>query len=138
MASTQNVRLYLAYWFQLGKKLVLANGRELLLPKPVMEVGKYSRQFEECWQKITAIEGKDCYLEGTDTTIHSLLSPGWDISPCARCDMPIAKVELGLPSILCPCTDLVYWPNLELPVPRSPVSTNNHLTRIKNRLDKSQ
>ena len=135
MASTQNVKLYLAYWFQLGKKLVLANGRELLLPKPVMEGGRYSRQFEECWQKIADLEGKDCYLEGTDTTIQSLLSSAWDIYPCARCDMPIATVELGLPSILCPCSDLLYWPNLELPVPRSPVSTNNHLTRIKNRLD---
>ncbi|MDJ0531613.1 MAG: hypothetical protein QNJ70_03805 [Xenococcaceae cyanobacterium MO_207.B15] len=138
MASTKNVKLYLAHWFQLGKKLVLANGREMLLPKPVMEGGTYSQQFEECWQKVSDLEGKDCYLEGTDSTIATLLSPAWDIHPCARCGMPIARVELGLPSIVCPCNDLMHWPNLELPVPRSPVSTNSHLTRIKNRLNKFQ
>ncbi|MDJ0649937.1 MAG: hypothetical protein QNJ60_14680 [Xenococcaceae cyanobacterium MO_188.B19] len=137
MASTQNVRLYLAYWFQLGKKLVLGNGEEILLPNPVMEGDSYSRQFEECWDKISQLEGKNCYLEGTDYTIDSLLSSAWDIYPCARCDMPIAIVESGLPSILCPCNDLINWPNLDLPLPRSPVNTKNHLTRLKNRLNKS-
>lgn len=136
MASTQNVRLYLAYWFQLGKTLVLGNGKETLLPKPVMQGNVYSRQFEECWNRVARLEGKNCYLEGTDSTIDSLLSPGWDIYPCARCDMPIAIVESGLPSNICPCSDLTHWPNLDLPFPRSPVSTKNHLDRLKNRLNK--
>ncbi len=137
MASTQHVRLYLAHWFQLGKQLVLSNGAELLLPRPVMEGEGYSRQFEECWKKITDREGKDCYLEGTDSTIHALLSSAWEIYPCARCDMPVARVELGVASMICPCSDLIHWPNLELPVPRSPINTKNHLTRIKNRLNRA-
>ena len=137
MASTENVRLYLAYWFQLGKRLVLDNGKEILLPKPVMEGNYYSQQFEECWAKVDQAEGKNCYLEGTDYTIDSLLSPRWDIHPCARCDMPIATVESGLPSLLCPCNDLMYWPNLDLPIPRPPISTKNQLTRLKNRLNNS-
>ena len=135
MASTQNVRSYLAYWFQLGKKLVLGNGKEILLPEPVMEGGTYSPQFEECWRRISELKGKDCYLEGTNSTINSLLSSAWEISSCARCDMPIPIIKLGLASNNCPCGDMAHWPNLELPQPRSPVNTKNHLNRIKGRLN---
>ena len=135
MASTQNVRYYLAYWFQLGKKLVLGNSGELLLPEPVMKDGTYSSQFEECWRRISELKGKDYYLEGTNSTINSLLSSAWEISPCARCDMPIPVIDLGLPSNTCPCGDMAHWPNLELPQPRSPVSTKKHLNRIKGRLN---
>ncbi|HHP7232399.1 MAG TPA: hypothetical protein ACFCUY_16255 [Xenococcaceae cyanobacterium] len=138
MASTQNVKSYLAYWFQLGKSLVLSNGREMLLPEPVMQGDRYSSQFEACWQKVMAVEGKNCYLEGTDSTIDSLLSPAWEICPCARCEMPVPRVELGQASLMCPCHDLPHWPNSELPTPRSPINNSSHLTRIRNRLAKRQ
>ena len=133
MASTTQVRTYLAHWFQLGKKLVWRNG-ETLLPQPVIQGDRFSPQFEECWQKIIGVGGKDCYLEGSKENIAELLSSGWDINSCSRCSMPIAIVNLGIQSLDCPCSDLDNWPNDELPAPRSPVNSRMQLDRIKGRL----
>jgi hypothetical protein len=87
MATEQQVRQYLAYWFQLGKKVFTHNGQVALLPYPVIEGDRYSGKFEECWQQLLLPETGDCYLEGTRQTIQELLSPAWDIHPCARCAM---------------------------------------------------
>ena len=51
MASESEVRKYIAYWFQLGKKVLIRNGSEGLLPKSVNAGDRYSNEFEECWQK---------------------------------------------------------------------------------------
>jgi hypothetical protein len=134
MASEQQVRTYLAYWFQLGKKLLWRNGQEQLLPQPVINGNRYSQEFEDCWQKIMAISGKDCYLEGSRETIEDLLSSAWDIDDCARCTMPIPVTEIGIQSLECVCNDLENWPNSELPQPRSPVSTSARLNKISSRL----
>ncbi len=134
MASQQEVKRYLAYWFQLGKKVVIKNGAETLLPKSVIAGDRYSDEFEECWQKITSPEYGDCYLEGTHETIPQLLSPYWEMFPCARCTMPIPVRNVGMPSDLCPCNDLADWPNTELPLPRSPVSNQVQLKSIRDRL----
>lgn len=37
MATKQEVKEYLAYWFQLGKKVVVGNGKATFLPQPVFE-----------------------------------------------------------------------------------------------------
>lgn len=134
MATTTQVRTYLAYWFQLGKKLIWSNGKETLLPQPVIEGNRLSTQFESCWQKIVSVEGKDCYLEGSNETIADLLSSEWDINGCARCNMPVAIVESGIQSLDCLCSDLNNWPNDELPKPRSPVNSRVQLNRINARL----
>jgi hypothetical protein len=134
MASEQQVKEYLAYWFQLGKKVLLHNGREIILPQPVFEGDRYSANFENCWQKILAREGKNYYLEGADQTIEQLLDPSWDVTSCARCGMPVPTIELGMPSLSCPCDDLNNWPNSELPKPRAAVNSQAHLGRIQNRL----
>ena len=134
MASTTQVRTYLAYWFQLGKKLIWCNGKATLFPQPVIEGDRLSAQFEECWQKIVSVKGKDCYLEGCNETIADLLSSEWDINGCARCNMPVAIVESGIQSLDCLCSDLDNWPNDELPKPRSPVNSRVQLNRIKTRL----
>jgi hypothetical protein len=55
MASEQEVRQYLAYWFQLGKKVLIRNGQESLLPQPVIQGDRYSQAFEDCWQQILAM-----------------------------------------------------------------------------------
>jgi hypothetical protein len=135
MASTTEVRTYLAYWFQLGKKLVWCNGAETLLPKTILQGDRFSDQFEACWQKIISIGGKDCYLEGSQETIEQLLSSGWDINDCARCDMPVAIVSSGIQSLDCMCSDLDNWPNNELPKPRSPVNNQLQLNKIRDRLE---
>lgn len=134
MASSDQVRRYLAYWFQLGKPVVLNNGETQVLPQPVIQGDRYSPEFETCWQRITAHGGRDCYLEGTIQTIEELLSPVWEIDPCARCEMPVPVISLGFHSFPCPCFDLPSWPNSDLPKPRSPVDSHAKLDQIRSRL----
>lgn len=134
MASSTQVKQYLAYWFQLGKKAIVRNGQQALLPHPVIQGDRYSREFENCWQFLLSPESGDCYLEGTPQTIEELLSSEWELSDCPRCEMPVPLREIGLPAEGCPCNDLPTWPNLELPLPRSPVNTQRHLNNICGRL----
>ena len=134
MASEQEVRQYLAYWFQLGKKVLIRNGQESLLPHRVIRGDRYSEEFEDCWRRLLLPESGDCYLEGTEETVAELLKPGWNVSPCARCDMPIPVHSVGMPPLSCPCNDLSSWPNTSVPAPRSPVNTQAQLTDIRNRL----
>ena len=134
MASTTQVKIYLAHWFQLGKKLVWRNGAETFLPQPIIQGDRFSDRFEECWQKIMSVGGRDCYLEGSNESIEHLLSASWDIDTCARCDMPVAIVESGIQSLDCLCSDLDNWPNNELPAPRSPLNNQVQLNKIRTRL----
>ncbi len=139
MASTEKVKQYLACWFQLGKKLVIDNGREVICPETVVINNQYSPEFEDCWQKLLARSGKNCYLEGVEPTIDVLLSPTWDISSCVKCQMPIPQLDLGLQSPPgCPCIDVPLWPNIDLPLPRSPIDSKSYLNKIKTRLDSKQ
>ena len=134
MATKEEVKMYLAYWFQLGKKVITSNGRATFLPQPVLRGGGYSADFEECWQKILSQATGDCYLEGTYETISELLTPGWEVLPCGRCQMPVSVRSIGMPALLCPCNDLPDWPNTELPAPRSPINTQEQLMVIRRRL----
>lgn len=134
MASQNQVRQYLAYWFQLGKRVLIRNGEEALLPKTVIQGDRYSDEFEKCWQEILAPESGDCYVEGTNETIAELLTPAWELNPCARCSMPVPLRNVGMPPEACPCYDLPTWPNLEIPVPRSPIDSKTHLLGLRDRL----
>ncbi len=133
MASKQEVKTYLAYWFQLGKKVITENGAASLKPHNVIVRDRYSDEFEECWLKIVSA-AEHCYLEGTQETVAELLLPGWEITDCARCSMPIPLPSVGMGSESCPCNDLSDWPNTELPPPRSPVNTQEQLRGIRDRL----
>ena len=137
MASENQVREYIAYWFQLGKKVLIRNGSEALLPKSVNAGDRYSQEFEDCWQKIISPDSGDCYLQGTNETIAQLLTPAWEISPCARCAMPVVFQQTGMPPECCPCDDLPNWPDTEMPQPRSPVSSQSQLSGIRDRLKRS-
>lgn len=137
MASEKQVREYLAYWFQLGKRVFIRNGQEALLPQPVIQGEKYSQEFERCWQRILLPESGDCYLEGTHETIASLLTPVWEMMPCGRCSMPIPIPNVGMPAENCPCQNLEGWPNTELPAPRAPVDSKAQLSQIQARLLKT-
>ena len=135
MASEQQVRQYLAYWFQLGKGVVIRGGQSILLPRPVIQGNRYSPEFEAGWQQLMAKNAGDCYLEGTTQTIAELLTPTWEITPCARCSMPVPLHSPGLPPVPeCPCSDLPDWPNNEVPPPRQPVDTSAQLGQILERL----
>ena len=138
MASEQQVKRYLAYWFQLGKKVLIRKGDAAVLPKSVFTQDRYSDEFECIWQLILSPESGDCYLEGTHETIAQLLTPRWIIEPCVRCEMPVPMINIGLPPEVCPCNDLPTWPNTEIPLPRGPVDTQNRLSEIRERLHRSK
>jgi len=132
--DAEQVKQYLAYWFQLGKKVVSHNGQHEILPQPVFLGDRYSPEFESCWQHILTAKKTDFYLEGTEQSIQELLSPCWELIPCARCEMPVPIKKLGNQSLSCPCSDLSDWPNTELPQPRSPVDSQAYLDRLRDRL----
>lgn len=136
MASQQQVRQYLAYWFQLGKKVLIHSGQVALLPQPVISGDRYSEEFEAVWQQILSPDSGECYLEGTNETIAQLLTPAWELNPCARCSMPVPMRSAGMPPDACPCNDLSDWPNTSVPLPRSPVDSQTHLRDIRDRLSK--
>ncbi len=133
MATKEEVKRYLAYWFQLGKKVVIGNEVTQLLPQKIFQRDRYSQEFEDCWQKILSSSG-DCYLDGTQETIAELLTPEWDMVDCSRCSMPIPLRNLGMPPVSCPCVNLPGWPNTELPGPRCPINNQEQLRAIRNRL----
>ncbi len=137
MASPTQVKNYLAYWFQLGKQVVTNDGAKSYKPENVVEGDRFSPDFEKCWNDILNTSGKECHLEGTDQTVDELLSPAWDITSCARCDMLVPTPEVALAQILCPCNDLPTWPNEELPKPRLPVNTQKHLRDMNKELKSS-
>jgi hypothetical protein len=134
MANQENVKKYLAYWFQLGKRVVIGNGATHLLPQPVYRGNIYSQEFEDCWQRIISLESGDCYLEGTNETIAELLTPAWEMMPCSRCNMPIPMRNIGMPAEVCPCSNLPGWPNTDLPAPRSAINDQERLIGIRDRL----
>ncbi len=135
MASEQQVRQYLAYWFQLGKQVLIQGGETALLPRPVIQGDRYSQEFEVCWQTVIASQSGDCYLEGTTQTIAELLTPSWEINPCCRCSMPVPQKVVGHPGNPdCTCADMPGWPNTEIPSPRAPIDSTVLLLRIRDRL----
>ncbi|MBD2504440.1 hypothetical protein [Anabaena azotica] len=133
MATKEEVKRYLAYWFQLGKKVVIGSEETRLLPQPVFQGDRYSQAFEDCWQRILSSSG-DSYLDGTEETIAELLTPAWDMVDCSRCSMPVPLRNMGMPPVSCPCVNLPGWPNTELPGPRCPINNQEQLMAIRNRL----
>ncbi|NDJ19552.1 hypothetical protein [Myxacorys almedinensis] len=134
MASEQHVKQYLAYWVQLGKRVIVHNGQKAILPKTIIAGDRYSQEFEDLWNFTRSSASGDCYIEGTEQTFSELLRPDWEINPCSRCAMPVPTRTIGLPPESCPCFDLPHWPNTEMPQPREPVSSQASLSNIRDRL----
>lgn len=135
MAEAKDVQQYLAYWFQAGKRILIKGGNEAYRPSRIIQGDRYSEEFQKCWDYVLSSASGDCYLEGTHQTVQELLSPFWDITPCARCDMPIPMVAIGVSPLGCPCNDIPTWPNDEIPKPRSPVDSRDRLSQIHHRLN---
>ncbi|MEM1367411.1 MAG: hypothetical protein AAGG02_05200 [Cyanobacteria bacterium P01_H01_bin.15] len=138
MASSEQVKQYLCHWFQLGKKVEFKRAGTAKCPSRIFSLhsGAYAPEFEACWQEILSAGGEQCYLEGTNETIQDLLSPRWEIDPCARCAMPVPIPIQGIGDLECPCQDLENWPNTELPQPRSAVNSTAQLSDLKDRLNR--
>lgn len=134
MATQTQVKNYLAYWFQLGKQVIADNGQKTYQPQTVIQGDRFSPEFEQCWNDILQGTTDAFHLQGTDQTIADLLSSRWEISNCSRCDMLIPTPEIVTAQVLCPCNDVPDWPNEELPKPRLPINSNQHLSRVKDRL----
>jgi hypothetical protein len=134
MASEQDVKQYLAYWFQLGKGVVMPGEREVVLPSSVLCGNRYSPEFEALWQHLRSRPLGESYLQGTHQTIAELLDVRWEISPCARCSMLVPMPYVGIPTVECPCADMPTWPNTELPMPRLPMNDYERLGTIRDRL----
>ncbi len=135
MATVNQVKQYLAYWFQVGKPVICPKGDRQILPMTVLEGNQYSPDFEACWQDLNA--NRDCYLQGTTQTIADLLSERWDIADCPRCAMPMPFDAVGLKNG-CPCADLADWPNVNIPVPHCPHYARDQLSAIHKRLRSRQ
>ncbi|WP_267383551.1 hypothetical protein [Cyanobacterium sp. uoEpiScrs1] len=133
MASKAQVKHYLAYWFQLGKQVVLPNRQQKLCPSQIFRGNTYSYEFESYWQYIFTASN-DCYLEGAEQSIQQLLSPEWKVVECTKCRMPCPIAISENASPICLCLDLPGWPNTKLPSPRSAVDNQTHLARIQQRL----
>ena len=143
MATTAEVRHYLATWFQMGKGIQLSqpSGLTLLRPASVLgEVKAYSTEFETCWQQISA-HTDQCYLEGTCETVANLLTGSWAIENCGRCQLPIAMQARGSRQPdSCPCADVMELPNLETLPPRpnpAQFGIRNSLRGLHHRLNAS-
>ena len=134
MATPEQVKEYLACWFQLGKSIEIT-GKDRVAPfKSILHGDRYSREFESCWENILRSQGQGFFLEGTEQSIHELFSSRWEMQSCSRCQLPVPVRESGHQSLLCPCIDVPGWPNLELPTPRSPINNQSHLGRICDRV----
>ncbi len=136
MATTNHIKTYLAYWFQLGRGLWMPGHAERVCPATILGDGAYSAEFEALWDQLQApYVAAQSYLEGTEQTIAELLSPTWEINPCARCSLPIPLKTAGLPQVYtCPCADMRHQPDLSLFPPRAPISTPAVLGNICARL----
>ncbi|MBE9060798.1 hypothetical protein [cf. Phormidesmis sp. LEGE 11477] len=134
MASSTQVKNYLAYWLQLGKPIVTADGQIVCQPKKVIHGDRFSTEFEDCWAKVMSREGTGYYLRGTDQSIADLLSPGWEMASCARCNMIVPTPEVLINTFPCPCHDLADWPNEEVPQPRLPINSQKRLSQIQQRM----
>ena len=137
MASRNDVKNYLAHWFQLGKQLVASDNQTTYRPGTVIQGDRFSLEFEQLWNKVADSASSDYYLEGTGETIGTLLSPAWEISACSRCNMPVPMPERQMTALMCPCNDLDTWPNEEVPQPRLPINNNHRLAQIKERVQRS-
>jgi len=134
MASVQKVQSYLSYWFQLGKPVVFEKSGDKCLPSPIFQGNRYSRSFEQCWQKIMQ-NPSQCFLSGTNESIADLMSDDYEIVGCARCPMPLPMPVRGIKLSPCPCADLPSWPNSDIPQPRDGVCSFEQLQNIHQRLD---
>jgi hypothetical protein len=133
VGTVEQVKRYFAYWFQVGKPVILPVGDRRMLPDPGVSGDRYSDSFEACWAELLQPKNQDAYLEGTKHTLKELLSDRWDILSCARCTMPVPIDTIGL-DVGCPCSDLSNWPDVNIPTPHDPVSTRNQLGSINQRL----
>ncbi|MCM1983517.1 hypothetical protein [Lyngbya confervoides] len=134
MASTTQVKRFVAIWLQLGKRLVHSSGDVQEKPDRVVQGDRYSPEFDSCWATLLD-QASNWHLSGTAYTLAMLLTQDWEIVSCARCDLPIPLQIAGINDPSCPCGDIEGWPNLDLPLPHTPIDSRHRLASILCKLD---
>jgi hypothetical protein len=129
MATSQEIKGFIAQWLQLGKSIEHVDGVRCFKPSRILGYQGYSQEFEDWWQEFEA-DTKQWALSGTHHPLSDLYSPLWEISSCARCDMPVPLQASKSNEGFCPCHDLPNWPNTELPQPRVPLDSDLKLRKI--------
>lgn len=92
MANKNEVKQYLAYWMQLGRKLILSD-RVVSLDQ-VIAGDHYTTRFEEIWQEGEA-RPEAASLEGANISLEQLFSANYELLSCPRCDLPLPSLTLG-------------------------------------------
>lgn len=134
MATSLQIKEYLACWLQLGKSLTNCKGLPAIRLTQVLEGNHYSPQFERSWQTILAAGLDQWCLDGTNQTLAELAQTQWEIVDCSRCAMPVPILSVGVNDSPCPCFDLPQWPNTDLPTPRRLFTEQRGLDEIRQRL----
>ena len=129
MATSTEIKGFLARWLQLGKSIEPVGEGQPFKPNRVLSLQGYSREFEDWWDEFQG-NSSQWVLSGSPNPLSELFRPEWEISSCARCDMPIPLRVAGVNDTSCPCNDLPTWPNLELPHPHTPGDTEHKLRQI--------
>ena len=134
MATSQDIKSFIAQWLQLGKSVEQLDGSFCFKPEKIHGYQGYSQEFEDWWQEFER-QAHKWALSGTKEPLDALYGDNWEITDCARCDMPIPILVAGLNDVDCPCSDLPHWPNLELPHPHTPDESKSRLGMIRDRLN---
>ena len=149
MASSEQVKAYVASWLQMGKTIDVDRRDRLhqLRSTPVTQNGHYSPEFERNWRFMCRYADR-CFLSGTNESIRDLFQERWEIGSCSRCDMLLPLPAVGGKAVsVCPCADLAFWPDLEALQPRIAVlsevdklseesaSRKSDMQRVQQRLD---
>jgi hypothetical protein len=134
MASSKEVKDYIAQWLQLGKHLEI--GDQTITLTTVRQSHAYSPDYEILWQKISCpATAKQIYLSGCDQSIEDLLSPRWQIVNCYRCHglIPTPLFQQGM-CLGCPCADLPALPDVNLVMPHPPIDSQQRLQQVADRV----
>ncbi|MBD2101849.1 hypothetical protein [Leptolyngbya sp. FACHB-261] len=135
MAAAHEVKRYLAHWLQLGKSIVIQESDQRLAPSRILQGNGYTPEFEALWERVSDPQTGDCYLEGTEQTIQTLLTEQWAIEGCARCSVLVPVCTSGqTQGLSCVCEGMANWPNSETLPPRDPVDSNARLEQLRDRL----
>lgn len=133
MATSQEIKGFIAQWLQLGKSIEHMDGVHQFKPSRILGYQGYSQEFETWWQAFEE-NAQQWTLSGMTEPLSALYSPNFEISTCARCEMPVALPTAGVHDVACPCHDLPLWPNTELPQPRIPADSDSRLRQIHSKL----
>ena len=133
MATSQEIKSFIAKWLQLGKSVEHVDGVHRFKPSRILGYQGYSQEFEDWWQNFEN-DAQHWTLSGTDQPLSALYSPHWEITHCARCEMPVPLQVAGVNDFACPCSDLPTWPNTELPHPHTPSESASKLRQIRLKL----